>query len=139
MQRIDGIRPLFHDPRATRHGYHIYMFRYDQPRLGLKRDLFLKALAAEGVPGFSGYTFPLYKTPMFLEKRFINGAFPLGTAYHEDLDYRRFEALCPVAERACDYEAVWLTQNMFLGDRSDMDDIAEAIRKVLANKKELSE
>jgi dTDP-4-amino-4,6-dideoxygalactose transaminase len=138
LGRIEGIRPLMHDPRATRHGYHIYMFRYDEPRIGLKRDLFLKALAAEGVPAFSGYTFPLYMNPMFLEKRFINGAFPLGTAYHEDFDYRSFADLCPVAERACKYEAVWFGQNMFLGDRSDMDDIAGAVRKVLENKNELS-
>ena len=52
------------------------------------------ALAAEGIPAFSGYTFPLYRNPMFLKKRFINGAFPLGTAYHEDIDYRRFAAQC---------------------------------------------
>ena len=29
------------------------------------------ALNAEGIPVFSGYTFPLYKNPMFLEKKLM--------------------------------------------------------------------
>ncbi|MCP4644420.1 MAG: DegT/DnrJ/EryC1/StrS family aminotransferase, partial [bacterium] len=76
--------------------------------------------------------------PMFLEKRFINGAFPLGTPYHDDIDYATFAERCPVAERACTLEAVWLTQNLFLGSQQDMDDIAAAIGKVLEHKEELA-
>lgn len=137
LNRLQGIRPLVQDQRTTRHGYHIYMFRYDEKVTGLVRDKFLKALAAEGVQGFSGYTFPLYMNPMFLNKQFINGSFPFGTQYHEDVDYLSFKAKCPVSERACASEAVWLPQNWFLGTREDMDDIAEAVAKVLKNKDEL--
>jgi len=138
LSRIDGIRPLVRDPRVTLHGYHIYMFRYDQEHVGLGRDLFIGALVAEGIPAFSGYTFPLYKNPMFLEKTFINGPFPLGTAYHADIDYAQFESCCPVSERACRSEAVWLPQSMFLGTRQDMDDVASAVRKVLDQKDSLA-
>jgi len=134
---IPGIRPLQQDPRCTRNGYHIFMVRYDEPALGLPRKRFVEALAAEGIPAFGGYTFPLYKNPMFLEKRFINGSFPLGTPYHADVDYAAFAARCPVSERACRSEAVWLAQNLLLGSEQDMDDIATAIRKVLENRKEL--
>ena len=135
LAEIDGIRPLVHDSRTTAHGYHIYMLRYDAKTAGLSRAEFLKALAAEGVPAFSGYTFPLYRTPMFLKKRFINGSFPLGTKYHADVDYAAFARKCPVSERACRSEAVWLAQNLFLGDERDMDDIVTAVRKVLADGK----
>jgi len=131
LARLEGIRPLLRDERATRHGYHIYMFRYDEDVTGLKREHFLQALEAEGIPVFSGYTFPLYRTPMFTEKRFINGAFPLGTRYHEDIDYEKFAEKCPVAERACASEAVWLPQNVLLGPQEDMDDVASAVEKVL--------
>jgi len=131
LTRIDAIRPLVQDPRTNVHGYHIYMFRYDAKVTGLDRELFVEKLGAEGIPAFGGYTFPLYKNPMFLEKRFINGSFPLGTPYHEDIDYASFEATCPVAERACTSEAVWLPQNMFLGTEQDMDDVVTAVRKVL--------
>lgn len=132
LDKIDGISPLLRDPRCTRHGNHIYMFRYDEPAVGIPRERFIKALEAEGIPVFSGYTFPLYKNPMFLEKKFINGSFPLGTEYHDDIDYASFAEKCPVCERACKYEAVWLPQNCFLGTKKDMDDIAEAVAKVIA-------
>lgn len=134
---IGGVFPTVQDRRATLHGYHIYMLRYDEQSNDLSRKKFVEALVAEGIPAFSGYTFPLYKNPMFLEKRFINGSFPLGTRYHDDIDYAAFEEKCPVAERACRYEAVWLPQNVFLGTEEDMDDITFAIRKVLENKHEL--
>jgi len=137
LDEIQGICPLVQDDRATLNGYHIYMFRYDGPAIGLPRAKFLEALAAEGIPAFSGYTFPLYKNPMFLEKRFINGSFPLGTQYHEDVDYATFETTCPVSERACRYEAVWLPQNVLLGTEEDMADVARAVGKVIENKDEI--
>lgn len=134
LEAVQGVRPLVQDERTTRHGYHIYMFRYDEKDTGMARETFLQALNAEGIPAFSGYTFPLYRNPMFLEKRFINGAFPLGTEYHADMDYAACEAKCPVTERACRGEAVWLPQNVFLGDEQDMDDIVQAVKKILAHK-----
>jgi len=134
---IDGIRPLAQDQQTNIHANHIYIFRYDEKAIGLKREVFIRALIAEGIPAFSGYTFPLYKNPMFLDKRFINNAFPLGTVYHADVDYAAFERRCPVAERACDSEAVWLPQNILLGPPEDMDDVARAVRKVLGNKNEV--
>jgi hypothetical protein len=91
------------------------------------------------VPVTGGYAFPLYKNPMFLNKQFINGSFPLGTAYHDDVDYAAFEGKCPVSERACQNEAIWLPQNVLLGTRQDMDDIVCAVRKVLDYKKELQD
>lgn len=138
LSKIKGIRPLVRDSRATIHGYHIYMFRYDEETTGLKREQFIRALEAEGIPAFSGYTFPLYKNPMFLNKEFINGSFPLGTQYHADIDYAAFAEKCPVSERACMSEAVWLPQNVFLGTLEDMDDIVASVRKVLDCKHELS-
>ena len=38
----------------------------------------------------------------------------------------------PENDKLCK-EAVWLIQNMFLGPRSDMDQIADAVRKIRAN------
>ncbi|MBN2309391.1 MAG: DegT/DnrJ/EryC1/StrS family aminotransferase [Candidatus Hydrogenedentes bacterium] len=134
---IEGVAPLVQDCRTTLHGYHLYMFRYDEQAAGLPRNAFVEALAAEGVPVSTGYSYPLYRNPMFVEKRFINGSFPLGTPYHDDMDYAGFAERCPVAERACAHEAVWIPQEVFLGDDSDMDDIAGAIEKVLANRSEL--
>jgi hypothetical protein len=37
--------------------------------------------------------------------------------------------VCPENDKLCQ-EAVWFTQNMFLGNTADMEQIAEAVRKV---------
>ncbi|MCP4645299.1 MAG: DegT/DnrJ/EryC1/StrS family aminotransferase, partial [bacterium] len=137
LAAIEGVSPRVQDPRTTMHGYHLYIFRYDEERVGVSRARFLEALGAEGVPAAAGYPFPLYKNPMFEHKRFINGAFPLGTAHHDDVDYASFAERCPVSEQACGHEAVWLTQNLLLGAQQDMDDIAAAIEKVVAHKEDL--
>ncbi|HQM48126.1 MAG TPA: DegT/DnrJ/EryC1/StrS family aminotransferase [Candidatus Hydrogenedentes bacterium] len=135
---MEGVRPLVQDGRVTMNGYHLYIFRYDEKSVGVPRAKFVEALVAEGIPASCGYPFALYKNPMFIEKQFINGAFPLGTAYHGDMDYAAFEARCPVAERACSGEAVWLPQQVFLGTHGDMHDIAAAVAKVLKHKEELA-
>ena len=137
LRQFEGITPLIQDERTTRHGYHIYIFRYDEQAIGLPRGKFIAASEAEGVPLMDGYAFPLYKNPMFLEKRFINGSFPLGTKYHDDIDYACFEKSCPVSEHACNSEAAWMPQNVLLGTEQDMDDIVAAVKKVLDNKNEL--
>jgi hypothetical protein len=40
---------------------------------------------------------------------------------------------CPLNDKLCDEEAVWLSQRLLLAGKQDMDDIAEAIQKVKKN------
>ena len=120
---------------CTRNGYHIYMTRYDpEPFGGLPRDRFLEALRAEGVPCSGGYT-PLNTQPFVkatLETRAYRKIFP-----PEVLADWEERTRCPVNDRLCE-EAVWFGQTMLLGPRSDMDDIAAAIRKIRAAAPELA-
>ena len=48
----------------------------------------------------------------------------------------RAQNRCPQNDRLCT-EAIWLVQTMLLGPKKDMDDIAEAIRKVQATAPQL--
>lgn len=134
---IECLTPLTRDPRATRSAHHLYTLKYDPVAGGVSRELFLKALAAEGVPAFSGYELPLYANPLFTEQRFINGAFPLGSAYHDPLAYEDFARRCPVTERACSAEAIWMTHHILLATDAELDAIAEAIRKVVGQRHRL--
>ena len=52
------------------------------------------------------------------------------------IDAWRAQNRCPQNDRLCT-EAIWLVQTMLLGPRQDMDDIAEAVRKVQATAAEL--
>ena len=133
LVEIEGIRPLVTLPTTSMNTYHVYMFRYSPEAFGgLHKTKFVAALQAEGISGVrGGYTSPLYQNPMFVKKNFMGGPYPVVPAiYGKDIDYLNFEALCPVSERACNSEAVWLLQNMLMGDEEDMHDIACAIGKI---------
>jgi dTDP-4-amino-4,6-dideoxygalactose transaminase len=121
LELIPGIRPLKVEPQVTRHAWHIFIFRYDSEAFGgLPREKFIAALQAEGIPCAPGYV-PLNQSPALLD-----GLARLGS-FVDDVPPPRS---CPVAERMCTQQAVWLTQNMLLGDEGDMDDIVKAISKV---------
>ena len=135
LEQIPGIRPAKKHANCTRSSYHLYMFRYDADAFGgLSRRGFLRALAAEGVPCSKGYD-PLNREPLLkatLESRGFRRIYSAA-------DVARWEERnrCPGNDRLCT-EAVWLTQNMLLGPRSDMDEIAEAVRKIRAHAGELA-
>jgi dTDP-4-amino-4,6-dideoxygalactose transaminase len=134
LKQIPGITPARMYEGCTRNAYHLYMFRYDPSHFaGLPRAQFLKALGAEGIPAASGYT-PLNKEP-FLEATLSSPGFK--TIYSKArLDAWRAQNQCPQNDRLCT-EAIWLVQTMLLGPRQDMEDIAEAIRKVQATAPQL--
>jgi dTDP-4-amino-4,6-dideoxygalactose transaminase len=135
LREIPGIAPARQYAGTTNNAYHLYMFRYDsQAFAGLPREKFLKALAAEGIPSSGGYS-PLNTQPFFkaaLESRGFGRLFPAARLkqWHE-------QNRCPVNDRLCG-EAVWLTQNMLIGPRGDMEQIVEAVRKIQAHAGELA-
>jgi len=126
LEEVDGIEPRLVDDRVTTHGYHLYILRFRADGFGgLPRERFIEALSAEGIPCSAGYR-PLYKEEAFSG---TFGDYPLETPFFGGApDYTRFS--CPVTERACAEESVWLTQNMLLGDEEDTGDIARAIAKI---------
>jgi len=128
LREVPGITPARMYEGCTRNAYHLYMFRYDQAGFGgLPRQRFLKALQAEGVPCSGGYT-PLNKEP-FLKETLHSRAFRYIYSAKEIADLEERNSHCPENDRLCN-EAVWLTQNMLLGGKRDMDQIAEAVRKI---------
>ena len=123
LSKIDGITPLSRGLGETIHSYHIYIFKYDKSKFnGLSKVEFAKILAAEGVPCFMGYPEPLYKQPLFQQKNFMCYAIP------EEVDYS--EVQCPVTEKACYEEAVWIMQHAMLGTAMEMELFASAILKI---------
>jgi dTDP-4-amino-4,6-dideoxygalactose transaminase len=135
LKQIPGITPARMYDGCTRNAYHLYMFRYDPSRFsGLPRAVFLKALRAEGVPASGGYS-PLNKEP-FLDEALSRRGFQ-AIYSRARLDAWREQNRCPQNDRLCS-EAVWLVQTMLLGPRGDMDDIAEAVRKIQTHAAQLA-
>jgi dTDP-4-amino-4,6-dideoxygalactose transaminase len=130
LKEIPGIQPARMYEGCTRNAYHLYMFRYQSEAFaGLPRAKFLHALEAEGIPCSGGYS-PLNRES-FLATAFNSKGFQ--RLYPKELLDRYAERNhCPANDRLCQ-EAVWFTQTMFLGTRSDMDQIAAAVRKIQAS------
>lgn len=138
LAAIPGIQPLARRPYADRLSYHLYLFRLDAAAFGLDRQTFLSALNAEGIPCQGGYTHPLYRNPMFLERNFYPRGCPFTCGhYPRAINYGDFAALCPAAERACQ-EAVWLEHRLLLGEKEDMDDIIASVQKIHAHRSALA-
>lgn len=140
LAEIEGLTPLKWDSRTTKHSFHIYIIRYDAEKFrGAHRRKFVDALIAEGIPAFYGYPHPVYANPMFLNQEFYTHGCPVLCPYRDyiPVDYSAFAQQCPVAERACHEEALWLEHRLLLGDKQDMNDIVVALQKVVHHIDEL--
>jgi len=135
LKEIPGVLPARMYQGCTRNAYHLYMFRCRKEQFaGLPRARFLKALAAEGIPASGGYS-PLNKQPFIKEVLQSRGYQRLFSK--ERLKQWEEQNQCPANDQLCE-QAVWFTQNMLLGPRRDMEQIAEAIRKIQASAAELN-
>lgn len=135
LSEIPGVVPMKLADGCTRSAWHLFPFRYQSEGFaGLSRSQFLKALAAEGVRGSTGYT-PLNQEPSITtatQGRGFSRSFP-----PEVLAGWSQRTACPENERLCS-EAIWFSQTMLLAERSSMDQTAEAIRKIGTHAGELA-
>jgi len=131
LERLPGIHPQKRSASCTRHSYHLFMLRIDATAFGAPREAVLEALRAEGIPCSAGYGFSLHHQPLFRNKAF-GPYLPKASAH---LIYDRTN--CPNSDLICCEQCVWLEQNLFLGPRSDMNDIANAFEKIFENREAL--
>jgi dTDP-4-amino-4,6-dideoxygalactose transaminase len=135
IKDIPGILPHKLYKEVTRAAYHLYPLRYKKEYFnGLPRDKFLSALRAEGIPCSGGYG-PQYNDGLIEEALNSTGYKRL---YSRDrLNRYRRENHYPDNDQLCK-EAVWFGQNMLLGSKKDIDDIADAILKIYENRDKLA-
>ncbi len=128
LKDIPGITPAKLYPGTTKSAFHLYMFRYDKNQFaGMGRDKFLQALSAEGVPCSEGYgqmNKSSYVTALASNKHYLK-------VYGEKTMKEWLERNhCPQNDALTSQQSVWLYQNMLLGSKKDMEQIAEAMRKI---------
>ena len=135
LKKIPGIIPYKLSPGADRSAYHLYPFRYKKEHFdGLPREKFLQALSAEGITCNRGYG-PQYNDGLIEEALNSRGYKRLFSEQRLN-SYREELKNLPDNDQLTQ-EAVWFFQNMLLGEKSDMDDIINAVEKIYENRKQL--
>ncbi len=131
LSEIKGVRVLKRDPRHTTRSFYRYIFSVDPNVFGVEHDVLCAALDAEGVDCWMGYE-AMHHYTLFQpqkSKLAVPNAFP---------EYFEFDKMhLPVAERACEHEAVWLDESIFRSGREGVDDSVAAIKKIQENAVEL--
>lgn len=120
LSEVEGLETMRWDPRITRHAYHLYMFKLNADAAQrLDKKEVVRRACAEGIPLLEGYVSLNRNQAVLREIEKWTGE---QRTYH-----------CPVSERASEKEVFWLAQNVLLAEEEDMQDIAKAMKKVMAS------
>ena len=129
---INGISTPYETPNV-KHVYHIYGMIYDEEKVGVPREVFVKALIAEGIPVSTGYPHPLYENPIFKERiAYGDKGCPFSCRFYTG-DVRYETGLCPVAEDLCYHKALWFGEIKPPATKEDMQDVVDAFNKIIEN------
>lgn len=130
LEQIPGIRPA-RLPENSRGVWHLYPFAYDGEQFnGLSKGKFMQALNAEGIPCGGGYH-EQYNDGLLDEAINSRGFKRLFSAARLKAYRESFRELKGNAQVCAATVAV--TQNLLLAERSNVEHIVEAIRKIHAH------
>ncbi len=135
---ITGLEPIVPYPGQNRRAYFNYAFRYDGDRFsggGIPASIFREALSRELGIEFEACYEPL--TDCSLYRPQTKRRYRITREHWQAIDPSRFET--PSAVRVFRHESVVVHHRILLGGRDDMDQIAEAIRRLEAAGDELRE
>lgn len=131
LSEVPGVRVLPRDPRHTTRSFYRYIFAMDPQVFGVGHEVVCAALQAEGVDCWVGYE-AMHHYSLFQPR---NSRLAVPSAFPERFAFERMHF--PVAERACEHEAVWLDERIFRAGRKGVEDAVAAMRKIQRNAEEL--
>ncbi len=116
------------------HAYYFYVMKYDEKKVGIKKEDFVKAINAEGYYLRSGYLKPLYLEPIFQKKIcFGKKGFPFTySKSNKKISYKKGTA--KVCEDLNNNQVILTNIISTPYNIKDMDGFVRAIKKVIANK-----
>jgi dTDP-4-amino-4,6-dideoxygalactose transaminase len=135
LKEIPGIQPA-RLPENSQAVWHLFPLRYDADRFqGLSREKFIGAMRAEGIPCATGYQEQYFDG--LLDEAIASRGFKRVFSARRLKEYRdSFQEL--KGNRQVCATTVAITQNLLLAQPTDIDHIAEAIRKIQAHGAELA-
>lgn len=136
LKGVQGLTPP-HVEEGCTHVYYFFPIVYDASVTGIPRDLFSKAVQAEGFNLRAGYVTPLHLLPVYQKMMcFGDKGYPfVASPRFSELSYSR--GICPVTERLQDSDLM-VTNCIYPPlTEADMDAFVYACKKVLHNRDQL--
>ncbi|MEI6291327.1 MAG: DegT/DnrJ/EryC1/StrS family aminotransferase [Chloroflexota bacterium] len=133
LSEIPGVRLLKRDPRHTTRSFYRYVFAIQPEVFGVEHDVLCGALDAEGIDCWTGYE-AMNNYSLFQPQK---SRLAVPNAFPEYFDFKNMKL--PVAEKACEHEAVWLDEAIFRTGHKGVDDAVAAIKKIQMNSVELNQ
>lgn len=136
LAQIPGILPMKRRKETTQQSYYNFTFRIDWERLGAKgitNAQFASALAAELGIHFEPPYEPLNRCGLY--KPHTKRRHKISSEYWRQINPKRFDL--PVCKDAHERSGVAVIHTALLGTKGDMEDIAEAVAKIVGNLDEL--
>jgi len=136
LSKFDGITPPV-VRKGCKHVYYMYGIRFNEKEVGIKRSLFCKALCAEGIEVFEGYTRPLYLQQLYQKKKGFGGTgFPFKSEFtRKTISYAK--GICPVTESLYEKEFIGFEFIKWPNTLYDMKDVVKGFEKVYQHMDEL--
>lgn len=121
------------------HVYYLYPMRFHQEQIGISRDIFVKAMQAEGISLSQGYVKPIYLEPMYQRKlAYGSRGCPFRCPWYSGLTSYD-QGLCPTAERLHFEEFIITDICKYPNGEKEIDEFVEAVKKIMDNIKALKE
>jgi len=133
LSEVPGVRLLKRDPRHTTRSFYRYIFAIDPKVFKVKHDAVCYALEKEGIPCWVGYE-AMHHYNLFQPNL---SHLPVPSAFPAYFEFAKMSF--PVAEQACDEQAVWLDESIFRAGQKGVADVIRALKKILSNVDELSQ
>lgn len=141
LGQFSGITPPYTAPDCQ-HSFYVQSFLYDEGKVGVSRNLFIKALRAELPSSYgreknsligNGYMRPLYLQPVYQQK--ISQCSFNCPRYNGTVSYAK--GICPVTERL-HYKELFTLEFMRPGmSQQDLQDVVDGFEKVYSCREEL--
>lgn len=141
LGQFPGITPPYTAPDCQ-HSFYVQSFLYDETKVGVPRNVFIKALRAELPSSYGreknsligcGYVRPLYLQPVYQQK--ISQCAFNCPRYQGTVSYAK--GICPVTERL-HYKELFTMEFMRPGmSPQDLQDVIDGFEKVYNNRADL--
>jgi dTDP-4-amino-4,6-dideoxygalactose transaminase len=131
LSEVPGVRVLKRDPRHTTRSFYRYIFAIDTRIFKVNHEVVCYALDKEGIPCWQGYE-AMHHYELFQPKL---SHLPVPSAFPDRFDFSRLSF--PVAEKACESDAVWLDESVFRSGVQGVNDVIQALKKIYENRANL--